>query len=679
MLDNDYQLSRQVTYRGMIWLLAAQLVVMLPFAFYLPVWLIPVMLASTYWRIRVIKGHSAQPGLIARMFVVVLGGLGVLLSGMPLVSLDAMVSFLLLGFAFKSLEVIRQRDALVVVFIGYFLVAIQFLFSQSMLAGAYGAISLIVLTGALIANQQSPAQQLSQNATRSSLKMASLMLIQCLPLMVLVFVFMPRFSPLWSIPNFDTQAKTGITDRMAPGDIANLSKSDELAFRVSFKGRKPTSDEMYWRGLVLNHFDGKSWQQFEEQYDTHELKLRLQYEQPWQPEQVAVAGEPFEYEALYEKTGQSWLFTLTPTVAVEGKLSLFGDYRVMSNSEIQSPLMMRALAYPDSRRDLALTPTARRAALQLPASGDPRSRALARELRDSVGSDQEYVTLVSQRFTDQAYYYTLHPPLLGDTDTIDKFLFDSLRGFCSHYAGSLVFMMRAVGIPARIVVGYLGGQWNKNGDYLSVHQFDAHAWTEVWLEGQGWKRVDPTAMVAPSRVEGGLEAALEYEGSFLEDQLFSAHKLKWLDGIRQKLDSIQYGWRRWVLGYDGESQADLLKSILDKLSSIPLAVLVGGLFAGIFLLWFVLLGLMNRQNYEAYEHQLYRKFCARLAKQGIIRETPQTPSEFSAFASGEWPDKAEVIQAFTLLYQQICYVPEGATNTEQSVREMKRLLRALNA
>lgn len=679
MLDKDYQLSRQVTYRGMIWLLAAQLAVMLPFAFYLPIWLIPVMLASTYWRIRVIKGHSAQPGLTTRMLVVALGGLGVLISGMPLVSLDAMVSFLLLGFAFKSLEVISQRDALVVIFIGYFLVAIQFLFNQSILAGAYGALSMIVLTGALIANQQSPAQQLSQNATRSSLKMASFMLIQCLPLMILVFVFMPRFPPLWSIPSFDTQAKTGMTDRMSPGDIADLSKSDELAFRVSFKGRKPTSDEMYWRGLVLNHFDGKTWQQFDEQYDSRELRLRLAYSQPWQLSQVAITGEPIEYETLYEKTGRPWLFSLTPTVAAEGDLRLFGDYRVMANRDIQAPLLVKAVAYPDAKRDLSLTKSARRAALQLPASGDPRTRALARELRDSVGSEQEYVELVSKRFTDLSYFYTLHPTLLGDTDTIDAFLFDTMRGFCAHYAGSFVFMMRAVGIPARVVVGYLGGKWNQNGDYLSVHQFDAHAWTEVWLEGEGWRRVDPTAMVAPTRVEGGLEAALQYEGSFLEDQLFSAHKMKWLDGIRQKLDSIQYGWRRWVLGYDGDSQANLLKSILDKMSSVPLAVLVGGLFAGIFLLWFVLLGMMNRRNYEAYEHQLYRRFCKRLAKLGIEREARQTPSEFSALASKKLPEKAEAIQAFTDCYQQLCYVPRGTGKSDHTVREMKRLLRVLGA
>jgi len=678
MLGNDYQLSQQVTYRGMIWLLAAQLVVMLPFAFYLPIWLIPVMLASAYWRIRVLKGDSAQPKLVVRLLVIALGIAGVLLSGMTLLSLDTMVSMLLLGFAFKSLEAISQRDALVVVFIGFFLVAISFLFSQSIPAGAYGVFSMIVLTGALIANQQSPAQQMSQYSTRSSLKMASVMLLQCVPLMVLVFIFMPRFSPLWSIPAFESHAKTGITDSMAPGDIANLSKSDELAFRASFKGRLPKADELYWRGLVLNNFDGKNWQQLPEEYDTSELKSQLQNNMAWNDANVDVQGEPFEYEVIYEKTGQPWLFTLTPTTKVDGKTIRFGDYRVMSRGDIQSPLMVNALSYPDAKRDLELSDYARSLALQLPARGDEKTRELAKSLRKNSTNDSEYVEKILNRFTEQSYFYSLRPPLLGDQNTIDKFLFESKKGFCSHYSGSFVFMMRAAGIPARIVVGYLGGEWNENGDYMAIRQYDAHAWAEVWLEGEGWKRVDPTSRVAPSRVEGGLEAAVEYEGSFLEGNPFSAHNFKWLDGIREKMDSIQYGWRRWILGYDSESQTNLLKSILDKMSSVPLAALIGALFLGIFLLWFVMLGLFRRQTYEAYEHQLYRKFCKRMEKLGVLREPQQTPYEFALIASEKLPAKAVAIRDFSSLYQQMCYVPNGAADRAKPHQKMRKLLRELS-
>lgn len=678
MLDKDYKISRQVTYRGMIWLLAAQLVVMLPFAFNLPVWLVPVMLVATYWRIRVIKGHSAQPSFLVRMFVIGLGVIGVLISGMTLLSLDTMVSFLLLGFAFKSLEVIRQRDALVVVFIGYFLVAISFLFSQSILAGAYGVLSLIILTGALIANQQSPAQQLSQYSTRSNLSTSALMLLQCLPLMVLVFVLMPRFSPLWSIPSFQSQAKTGVTDSMAPGDIANLSKSDELAFRVSFSGKKPQADEMYWRGLVLNHFDGVTWQQLNKEYDIEALKAELVQQQPWEDSQVELAGEPFNYEAIYEKTGQPWLFTLTPTTQADGRILKLGDYRVMSRSDIQTPFMMKATSFPDAKRDLTLRDYSRQLALQLPKSGNSKARQMAKQWRTEAGSDQAYIDKVLNHYNKQNYFYTLRPPLLGSNDTIDKFLFDTQKGFCSHYSGSFVFLMRAAGIPARIVVGYLGGEWNESGNYLSVHQYDAHAWTEVWLQDKGWVRIDPTSMVAPSRVEGGLEAAVEYEGSFLEGQLFSVHQLKWLDGIRQKMDAIQYAWRRWILGYDSESQANLLKAILDKLSSIPLAALVGILFAGIFLLWFVMLGLMNKRSYEAYEHRLYRKFCKRLEKLGIKREPQQTPTEFARLAGEKFPNKAEAINSFTLLYQNLCYEPRSNGDKESLRKKMRQLLKKIS-
>ena len=677
MIDKDYQISRQVTYRGMVWLLAAQLVVMLPFAFNLPVWLVPVMLAATYWRIRVIKGHSAQPKFLVRMFVIGLGVLGVLASGMTLLSLDTMVSFLLLGFAFKSLEVVRQRDALVVVFIGYFLVAISFLFSQSILAGAYGVLSLIILTGALIANQQSSSQQLSQYATRSSLSTAALMLLQCIPLMALVFVLMPRFSPLWVIPSFESHAKTGVGDSMAPGDIANLSKSDELAFRVSFSGRKPAADELYWRGLVLNNFDGVTWQQLEENHDTEDLKAELSFKQPWDKSNIELLGEPIDYEAIYEKTGQPWLFTLTPTTQASGKVLKLGDYRVMSRGDIQTTLMLDATSYPDAKRDIELTDHSRKLALQLPKSGNPKSREMAEQWRIEAGSDQAYIDKVLAHYNQQNYFYTLRPPLLGNSDTIDKFLFESLRGFCSHYSGSFVFLMRAAGIPARIVVGYLGGEWNKSGDYLSVRQYDAHAWTEVWLKDKGWIRIDPTERVAPSRVEGGLEAAVEYEGSFLEDQLFSVRQFEWLDGIRDKMDSIQYGWKRWILGYDKDSQANLLKMILDKLSSIPLAALVGIMFLGIFLLWFVMLGLMERRSYEAYEHRLYRKFCKKLERHGIKREPKQTPTEFALLASRKLPDQADEILSFSLLYQSICYEPNGNEGGENSLKKMRTLLRQI--
>lgn len=665
-------MHKQITYTGMIWLLAAQLVVMLPFVFDLPLWLIPVLLFAAGWRLRVLSGAALQPGNVTKALLIVLGIGGLVLSGLKFPSLDAMATLLLLGFAFKSLEVAQRRDAIVVIFIGYFLVALHFLYAQSITAALYGMVSMIVLTGALVGVQQSVAEFSAAQQVRFNLRLSVFMLLQCLPLMVVIFVFAPRLAPLWSLPMTTQQVKTGVADRMAPGDIEKLSQSDALAFRVTFKGRKPAQHELYWRGLVFNHFDGREWRQFEQDIDSQQVQSALLTNYRWQADAIKVQGEPIAYEVVYEKTGQPWLFTLTPAMEVDGEVLRGADYRVMARQALQAPFLLKAVSYPDSQRDLELAPELRQLALELPDAGDTRTRALAQQLWRETGTEQAYLDRVLARFRDQRFEYTLKPPTLGASDTIDAFLFESQRGFCSHYAGSFVFLMRAAGIPARVVVGYQGGEWNAAGDYLAIHQYDAHAWAEVWLTGQGWVRVDPTTMVAPSRTEQGLEAAMQAEGSFLADSMFSVRKIAWLNGIRQQLDTVQYGWRRWVLGYDGAEQAALLKSLLGTFSVQGVALLMGGLLAAIGLLWLVLLGMTPRREREALEHQLYRRFCAALAKRGVLREPGDAPGVFAAQAAEALPAVAGVIREFTQVYEGICYAPSA--DGQQATRRLKALL-----
>jgi transglutaminase-like putative cysteine protease len=668
-------MDKQVTYSGMIWLLAAQLVVMLPFVFHLPFWLLPVVLFAAGWRLWVLAGGAVQPGNITKLLLVGLGIGGLLLSGLQFPSLEAMSALLLLGFAFKSLEVIRRRDAVVVVFIGYFLVALHFLYTQTMLAGLYGAFSLVVLTGALIGVQQVVEEFSAAQNVRFNLRLAGVMLLQCLPLMVLLFVFAPRLQPLWSLPLMVDQAKTGVSDHMAPGDIEKLSQSDELAFRVTFKGERPPQDQLYWRGLVLNHFDGREWRQFDDAYDLERLKYAAAHEYAFHPENMQVLGDPVEYEAVYEKSGQPWLFTLTPALKVDGEVLQAADYRVMAAQDVQAPLLLKATSYPQSLRDVQLDPYLRQLALQLPTDGNPRSRELAQRLRAQADSEQAYIDKVLARFREQQFYYTLHPPTLGDSDTIDGFLFSTQRGFCAHYAGSFVFLMRAVGIPARVVAGYQGGEWNAQGKYLAVHQYDAHAWAEVWQAGKGWQRVDPTAMIAPERTEQGLEAAVQAEGSFLENNHFSTRNVVWLKGLRQKLDAVQYGWQRWVLGYDGEAQMGFLQALLGELTLAKVAVLVGGLGGAIVLAWLLLLGLARRGEREALEHQLYRRFCTLLAKRGVVRETGHAPGAFALQAAQALPASATLIREFTQVYETLCYQPDA--DGQAAIKRLKALLRAL--
>jgi hypothetical protein len=245
--DRQSGLDLQLKYSAMVWLLVAQVAVMAPFMAYLPVWLLLVLLISTAWRLRVLRGYWEPSSLIFKGVVIFLGVAALAMSGLDPLSLDAMSSLLLLSFAFKALEVAHRRDALVVVFTGYFLVAVQFLFSQSIAAAMYGAVCLTLLTAALVAVQESPNKKVSDHV-----KLAGLMLGQCLPLMIIIYLFFPRLPPLWTVSMPSDRAKSGISDHMAPGDIAHLAQSDGTAFRVTFKDARPSQNRLYWRGLVLS-------------------------------------------------------------------------------------------------------------------------------------------------------------------------------------------------------------------------------------------------------------------------------------------------------------------------------------------------------------------------------------------------------------------------------------------
>ncbi|HPQ97508.1 MAG TPA: DUF3488 domain-containing protein, partial [Thiolinea sp.] len=360
MLDARYPFDRSINHIALMWLLLTQLVVMLPFAFNLPLWLIPVLLLSGWWRMRVLSGKAGTPGPWLKVLIMVLGVGGLGFSGLSLPTLDAMVALLLLGFAFKTLEMVQHRDAMVVIFLGFLLVAVNFLYSQSMLAALYGALSLMVLTTALISiqHQMEPLSGLALLSVRQQLaahcRLAGLLLLQCLPLMVLIFLFTPRLPPLWQLPLMTPRHTTGISDQMTPGDIASLSQNPELAFRVRFMGRKPQQSALYWRGLTLGHFDGKTWSQFDTPLELAELRQRVRYDFGWNGSNVALAGESLDYEAIYESSGQPWLFTLATVAQIDGEVLRTADYRIMARQPLNAPLLLRATSFPEARRDLQL-------------------------------------------------------------------------------------------------------------------------------------------------------------------------------------------------------------------------------------------------------------------------------------------------------------------------------------
>jgi transglutaminase-like putative cysteine protease len=429
--------------------------------------------------------------------------------------------------------------------------------------------------------------------------------------------------------------------------------------------------------LVLQHFDGVIWTQFGPDLDADASKTKIRAKEKAIKSRILQKGEALNYEVIYQKSGQPWMFSLTPVVDIKGEAFYGSDFRIMARKDIIEPKLLTLKSYPDSLRDIELDESMRETALQLPAGGNQKSRLLATQLLSESASEEEYIQKVLNRYREQQYFYTLRPPKLGTNDTIDAFLIESKKGFCAHYSGSFVFMMRAAGIPARVVSGYQGGEWNKAGKFLAVHQFDAHAWTEVWLKGKGWIRVDPTAMVAPQRIEQNLEAAMQEEGSFLEGKILSLNKVKWLNSLRIYLDSAQYSWRRFVLGYDSGTQQNFLKGLFGELSIQKTMLIVGGFFVGIILLWVAFLGLAKKRTNEAMEHQLYRRFCELLEKKGIKRERSQTPESFGNTAILHLPDFAEQINAFTQSYSALCYNPASMNAKQNHLDKMKLLLKGL--
>ncbi len=659
--DRRSGLDLQLKYAGMVWLLAAQVAVMLPFMAYLPIWLMLVLLICTAWRLRVLRGFWVQPSWLFKGAILALGLLALGISGLSPLSLDTMSSLLLLAFAFKALEVTHRRDALVVVFTGFFLVAVQFLYNQSIAAALYGIACLTLLTAALIAVQESPGKKVGDH-----IKLAGSMLLQCLPLMIIVYLFFPRLPPLWAVTLPTDQATSGISDQMAPGDIAGLTQSDATAFRVTFKGARPARNRLYWRGLVLNHFDGRTWSQFSTPLPVEELKQVLRVDLPQSSSKPGV----LEYEVIYEKTRRNWLFSLSTVVAWTGDAFAGFDYRLMAERALSSPVAFTLYSDIDAARDAPMNRALHRLTLGLPQEQNPRARTLAKKWRAQSGSDIAYAQKMMAYFRDQNYFYTLRPPLAGQRDTIDQFLFESRRGFCSHYAGSFTYMMRAAGIPARVVLGYQGGEWNEGGDFLTVREYDAHAWSEIWLEDQGWVRFDPTRMVAPERVEQNLQTAVREEGSFLEQVMFSPIRIPWLSNLRQKWDAVQYGWRRWVLGYDMATQSRWLEKWMGKVTVVRVALVFGGLFSLILLAWLFVLGYLRPTDAASPALKLYRKLCLKLEKQGLRRPVDMTPGQFGRMAVDQFPDQGASIREATQLYEEISY---AVLPVEQEIQLLQRL------
>lgn len=650
---------------SLAWLLTAQVVVLLPHLPRLPFWVAALWMACALWRVQIQRMRWRYPGSVVKVLALGLIALGVFTTQGSLLGLDAAVMLLLLLFMLKLLEMRNPRDALVVIYLGFFIIATAFLFDQGILLTLYQFLSLLVLVAALVGLQQTPGRNDPIRALRSS----GVLLLQALPLMLVLFVLFPRLGPLWAVNTPGKSATIGLAESMAPADIANLARSPELAFRASFEADIPVHSELYWRALTLSHFDGRRW--------SHSSFASIGMPRPWEPR-----GEAVRYQVVTRASQQPWVFSLRGASSDDDSLVLTRDFMLQAKRPITQTLAYQATSWPESRLDPHdLDPLQQRIYTALPEQGDPRSRAWAQELRTRYPRDAELVQALLQHFNREPFHYTLRPPTLGRHSN-DEFLFDSRRGFCAHYAGAMTFVLRAAGIPARVVAGYQGGEINPRGNYVLVHQFDAHAWVEVWLDGEGWVSVDPTFQVAPERIERGLQDALQGEGSFLEGSLMAPARYRnigWINNLRLAWDDLNYQWQLRVLGYQAERQLEFLQRWLGTTDwqRVGLVLLIA---AALVMLPLVVWSLRPRRRHPDPRRQAWEQLDRKLRRLGLQAARGEGPRAWQQRLERHLPAQREPLTAFFDEYVRLTYAEDGIPDRDACAglrRHLAVLARAL--
>jgi transglutaminase-like putative cysteine protease len=610
-----------------LWLAGPLALVVAPHLLRLPYWIGLVWLVCLLARLQQARRDARPLGRGPRYALAIAGLAGVFLQFGSIFGPQGGVALLVVLSGLKLLETAGERDHVILVFLGYFLLLANFLDSQGLILAAYLLAVAVLLTASLVAIQSAAPRPVA-----GILGSAAVLLLQALPLAALLFFVFPRLpTPIGGL--LQTQAaRTGLSESMQPGSISQLIQSDAVAFRVDFADPKMDGRRLYWRGPVLWDYDGRTWNPARDLAQAAPLTEGL--------------GRRVDYSVTLEPHGQRWLLVAglaeTPPMA---DASLTGDLQWLARNPVSERRRYAVSAWLDYRIEPTLAPDLEARALTVPAHLNPRAQALARQWAAATPAKADLVNRALRHFRQEQFFYTLNPPLLGE-HAVDDFLFETRRGFCEHYANAFVVLMRLAGVPARVVTGYQGGELNPLGGYWIVRQRDAHAWAEVWLAGRGWVQVDPTAAVAPSRIEQGVTAALP-----ASERPVAVMELAWLKPLRQGWDLVNARWNQWVLGYDHARQRDLLQRLhpaLATLQGLLWTLVAGG--AALLLLLLAVVFLPRRQPPADPAARHYARFCARLARLGIIRAPSEGPADFARRVAALRPDLAEEVAAITRLY-----------------------------
>ena len=615
---------------------------------WLPFWADIAAAALLFWRVFVSIRGGALPARWLLLLLTFAGAIGVFFSFRTIMGRDPGVTLLVLLLFLKLLETRARRDVFVVAFLVYFVALANFFYSQSIPIAGLMLLTVFVTTTALVGFSA------PQRPAVDDLKTAGRMLAQAGPVMLLLFFLFPRVQgPLWGMPQDAYSGVTGLSETMSPGSISSLSLSDAIAFRVKFEKEAPPRARLYWRGPVMPDFDGLTWR-----VGLPQLRRNMS---------VEAAGSPVDYEVTLEPHNRNWMFALEMPTRIPPAARLTSDYLVISLTPIRSRIRYEMRSSPQFQAASGGNPEDLALALRLPRGFNPRAQALASEWRESLADNPAIVRRAIEFFRGSRFEYTLEPPALG-RNSVDEFLFDTKQGFCEHFASSFVFLMRAAGVPARVVTGYQGGDTNPVDGYMVVRQADAHAWAEVWLAGGGWTRVDPTAAAVPIRVELGITATAPGGASL---PLLMRTNLGWLKGLRNNWEALTNQWNQWVLGYNPDRQREMLSWLgVRQPSWQTMTVMLFWSVAGVLLLtalW-LLRGFRRGDSVQ----RAWLRFCDKLARKDLARARAEGPLDYASRIARALPAREDSVRAIAALYVDQRYGPDPDA---RSIARLKHLVR----
>ena len=653
--------------RDTLFLLLVIAWLLLPQVAHLPLWCSVLATGVLLWRGYLALSNQPLPGRwwLLGLLAITVGA--TLLSHKTLLGRDAGVTLLVVLLALKTLELRARRDAFVVFFLGFFCMLSNFFYSQSLLIAASMLLGLMGLLTVLV-NAHMPV---GKPPLMEAAKTASWMTLLGAPIMVVLFVLFPRMAPLWGVPSDAVVGKSGLSDKMQVGAIAKLALDDSVAMRIKFEGLPPPQRDMYLRGPVLSSFDGREWRPARPDFAS-----RFSV-----PASLVVTGTPTHYEVTLEPTHRPWLFVLDAAVAnpkLTGYQSAMqADLQWMLNKPVAELIRYKAQSFTSFRHGPQTPVIDLREFVELPPGFNPRTLALASEIRRDARYTQagsaELVQIALDRLRTGGYNYTLEPGVYG-THTADEFWFDKKEGFCEHIASSFVILMRALDVPARVVTGYQGGEQNTVDNFWVIRQSDAHAWTEVWHEGRGWVRVDPTSAVSPGRT-GASQRLVAPQG--VVGQALSTISPDFSIQLRAVWDAVNNSWNQWVLNYTQGKQLELLKNMgfespsWQDLSIVLIAIVVAVSLAGA--AW----SLWERTQHDPWL-RLLNKARKQLATSGIV--TPEnmavatTPRQLATLLQAQHGSQYEALQSWLMQLEAQRYARVSLPSQLQQLRQQYRAL-----